>query len=55
MALLNRYWNQKALTKLNFINYSGNMNFKHTFDSTGREITADFDYVGYSQFCEIAA
>ncbi|MBC7902772.1 MAG: TonB-dependent receptor [Gemmatimonadaceae bacterium] len=34
--------------KLTFFNYSGNFNYKHTFDSTGREITADFDYVGYS-------
>ena len=38
----------EGYTKLDFANYSGNMNFKHTFDSTGREITADFDYIGYS-------
>lgn len=37
-----------GFTKLNFANYSANMNFKHTFDSTGRELTADLDYVGYS-------
>ena len=35
-------------TKFNFKNYSANMNFKHTFDSTGKEITVDADYVGYS-------
>ena len=35
-------------TKINFANYSGNINFKHTFDSTGKEITVDFDYIGYS-------
>jgi hypothetical protein len=38
----------EGFTKLNFSNYSGNFNFKHTFDSTGKEITFDFDYVGYS-------
>ncbi len=27
---------------------SSNINFKHTFDSTGREITADFDYAFYN-------
>jgi outer membrane receptor protein involved in Fe transport len=29
-------------------NLSTNFNYKHTFDSTGREITADFDYVFYN-------
>ena len=38
----------EGFTKLNFANYSGNINFKHTFDSTGQEITVDLDYVGYS-------
>jgi iron complex outermembrane receptor protein len=38
----------EGITKINFANYSGNVNFKHTFDSTGKEITVDFDYVGYS-------
>jgi hypothetical protein len=28
-------------------NYSLNLNFRHVFDSTGREITADLDLVGY--------
>lgn len=28
-------------------NISTNFNYKHTFDSTGREITADFDYANY--------
>jgi iron complex outermembrane receptor protein len=32
----------------NFFNYSANFNYKHTFDSTGRELTADLDYIGYS-------
>jgi iron complex outermembrane recepter protein len=38
----------EGYSKLNFANYSTNLNFKHTFDSTGREITVDFDYVGYA-------
>lgn len=29
-------------------NLSGNFNFKHNFDSTGREITFDLDYAGYT-------
>jgi hypothetical protein len=28
-------------------NYSANFNFRHVFDSTGRELTADIDHVGY--------
>ena len=34
--------------KLTFWNYSGNINYKHVFDTSGTELTADFDYVGYS-------
>lgn len=29
-------------------NISSNFNYKHTFDSTGREITADLDYIYYN-------
>ncbi|HET9056940.1 MAG TPA: TonB-dependent receptor [Chitinophagaceae bacterium] len=29
-------------------NFSSNINFRHVFDSTGKEITADVDYLGYS-------
>lgn len=29
-------------------NGSANLNFKHSYDSTGRELTADIDYVRYS-------
>ncbi|MEI9807495.1 MAG: TonB-dependent receptor [Bacteroidota bacterium] len=32
----------------NSSNISANFNYKHTFDSTGREITADFDYAWYN-------
>ena len=28
-------------------NFSGNLNFRHAFDSNGREITMDVDYVNY--------
>lgn len=38
----------EGFSELNFANYSGNLNFKHTFDSTGKEITVDVDYIGYS-------
>ena len=34
--------------KLTFWNYSGNFNYKHTFDTSGTELTADLDYIGYS-------
>lgn len=29
-------------------NFSGNLNFRHMFDSTGRELTADLDYITYN-------
>jgi len=29
-------------------NLGGNINFKHTFDTTGKELTADVDYVHYT-------
>ena len=29
-------------------NLSGNLNFRHAFDSSGRELTADLDYITYS-------
>ena len=34
--------------KTSWKNGSANVNFRHTFDSTGRELTADIDYVRYS-------
>ncbi|MBC7848767.1 MAG: TonB-dependent receptor, partial [Chitinophagaceae bacterium] len=44
----------KSITtnNLTFFNYSSNLNYKHTFDSTGRELTVDFDYIGYSNKSE---
>ena len=35
-----------------FFNGSGNFNYKHTFDSTGRELSVDLDYVGYKNVTE---
>jgi iron complex outermembrane receptor protein len=40
--------NSSTVNKLSFYNYSGNVNYKHSFDSAGRELTADLDYIGYS-------
>ncbi|HUR10840.1 MAG TPA: outer membrane beta-barrel protein [Flavitalea sp.] len=37
----------KATNDDNFNNVVGNVNFKHTFDTTGKEITADIDYGEY--------
>ena len=34
--------------RIHFRNFTGNLNWKHSFDTTGRELTADFDYVLYS-------
>ena len=34
--------------KLDFKNVGVNLNFKHVFDSTGKEITADVDYLNYT-------
>ena len=33
---------------LTFYNYSGNFNYKHVYDTIGTELTADLDYIGYS-------
>lgn len=40
--------NSHNSNKNNFFNYSANFNYKHTFDSAGRELTADLDYIGYN-------
>jgi len=39
----------KAITTTdeNWKNYSSNFNFRHVFDSTGKELSADIDYVKY--------
>jgi hypothetical protein len=38
---------------LKFQNGTLNLNWKHTFDTTGRELTADFDYVVYSNVSDM--
>ncbi|TDX02245.1 TonB-dependent receptor [Dinghuibacter silviterrae] len=34
-------------TKMYWHNFGTNLNFKHTFDTAGTELSADFDYLGY--------
>ncbi|MDX2046215.1 MAG: TonB-dependent receptor [Chitinophagaceae bacterium] len=41
------FLNSTTDNKLRFHNITANFNYKHTFDSTGREITVDLDYVRY--------
>jgi hypothetical protein len=38
---------------ITFKNGSANLNWKHTFDSAGRELTADFDYIAYSNLSDM--
>jgi outer membrane receptor protein involved in Fe transport len=38
---------------ISFKNITGNVNWKHTFDSTGKELTADFDYVRYGNTSDL--
>src|SRR6187401_2020557 len=38
---------------LKFQNATLNLNWKHSFDTTGREITADFDYVTYNNVSDM--
>jgi len=33
--------------RIHFNNFSTNLNFRHVFDTTGRELTVDLDYIGY--------
>lgn len=42
----------KIKNELNWNNYSVNFNHKHTFDSTGREITTDLDYAYFKNVSE---
>ena len=39
--------NSKTVNDLSWKNFSTNLNYKHTFDSTGTELTLDMDYSGY--------
>lgn len=38
---------------IRFKNFTGNLNWKHNFDSTGEELTADFDFVKYANTSDI--
>jgi outer membrane cobalamin receptor len=38
---------------ISFNNFTGNINWKHTYDSTGRELTADLDYVQYNNLSDM--
>ncbi len=53
----NRNLLEKLVSKtdndLTFKNGSVNLNWKHTFDSAGRELTADFDYIRYSNLSDM--
>ncbi|HEV8284426.1 MAG TPA: TonB-dependent receptor [Chitinophagaceae bacterium] len=33
--------------RIHFNNFSSNFNYRHLFDTTGRELTVDLDYIGY--------
>ena len=37
-----------------FRNFTGNLNWKHNFDTAGRELTADFDFVKYSNVMDMS-
>ena len=39
--------------RIKFKNGTLNLNLKHSFDTTGRELTADFDYVVYSNVSDM--
>lgn len=45
-SLINRL-ESSAANKRNSQNYAVNLNYKRSFDSTGRELTTDFDYARY--------
>ncbi|PVD50610.1 TonB-dependent receptor [Terrimonas sp.] len=38
---------------MKFLNYTANVNYKHTFDSTGKEFSADIDYVKYDNVSDM--
>jgi iron complex outermembrane recepter protein len=38
---------------IDFKNFSANVNWRHQFDSTGRELTADVDYIAYDRHADM--
>ncbi|NOT51175.1 MAG: TonB-dependent receptor [Chitinophagaceae bacterium] len=45
--------NSSTDNRIKFKNFSANLNWKHVFDSTGKELTADFDYVVYGNVSDM--
>ena len=45
--------NSKTINDLSWKNFSTNLNYKHTFDSTGTELTLDLDYSGYKNVSDM--
>ena len=43
----------EADNDISFNNFTGNLNWKHSFNTKGHELTADFDYVKYSNVSEL--
>jgi len=38
---------------IDFKNFSANLNWRHQFDSAGRELTADVDYIAYDRYADM--
>lgn len=45
--------NTSISNRLQFVNYTSNINYKHSFDSTGREFSVDLDYVRYDNHSDM--
>ncbi len=45
--------NSSTDNKIKFRNFSVNLNWKHVFDTSGKELTADLDYVTYSNVSDM--
>ena len=45
--------NSTTENSISFKNFTGNINWRHQFDSTGKELTADADYVRYDRSSEM--
>lgn len=44
--------NSRTINDLSWKNFSTNMNYKHTFDTTGTELTVDIDYAYYKNISD---
>ena len=45
--------NSVTENNISFKNFSGNINWRHQFDTTGRELTADVDYLAYDRYSDM--